>query len=148
LWPNKVKQIATTREYRKVNRIRAVAEWSTDHRASDVKDLYVGIEVELLLSETFVNPNGPNRSVQILAATIDGRTDTLPRDYCFKVDLVGWTKTRSPFAFPLRSCDADTEVKVPALNIIDWARRVGLVYNGPDDPRIVRTLPVHVPATK
>ena len=64
------------------------------------------------------------------------------------MDLVGWTKLKIPPVAPLRSCDADTEIQMPRLDTIDWSRRVGLVYNGPDDPRIVRTLPVSAPSAK
>jgi len=108
---------------------------STRHPSAFVaKDLHVGIEVELMLYGTLLSPDGQERPIHTLAAVIDQSTEPLPRDYCFTVDLVGWTKSKTPLVVPLRSCDADTEVKVPGLNIIDWARPVGLVYNRPTLP--------------
>jgi hypothetical protein len=95
-----------------------------------------------MLSGTLLTPDGRERPIHTLAAMIDQSTEPFPRNYCFTVDLVGWTKSKTPLVAPVRSCNADTEVQVPALDIIDWSRPVGLVYDRPDDPRIVRTKPV------
>jgi hypothetical protein len=57
----------------------------------------------------------------------------------FNVDFVGWTKSRSALVVSLHACDADGEVRIPRLGDVDWTRPVGLVYNSPDDARIVRT---------
>jgi hypothetical protein len=73
-----------------------------------------------------------------MVATIDESTATLPRDYCFTADFAGRSKTAA-VVIPLKSRNADTQVSIPSLKILDWQRPVGLLYDSPDDRRIVRT---------
>lgn len=129
--------VATLRGYHKINRIRSVVEWSANRSVSETKELIVGIEVQLLLFERLIAPKGKPRTIHTLLATIDDSTDGFPQNYCFNTDFVGWTKS-SALVIPLRSCN-NGEVQIPGLSGVDWSRHVGLVYNGPDDPRIVRT---------
>lgn len=137
--PADLSEIATNRSYRSSNRIRTVIEWSSGRSNSEAKPLAVGIDVELALFEKLLSPTGPDRTIHTLLATIDQSTETFPANYCFSVDFVGWAKDGSALAIPLKSCDADSEVKIPGLDNVNWSRRYGLVYSGPDDPRIVRT---------
>jgi hypothetical protein len=137
--PADLTKIASNRAYRNSNRIRTVIEWSSGRSESAAKPLAVGIEVELALFGKLLTPDGHDRTIHTLLATIDESTETFPPNYCFNVDFVGWAKDNSALAIPLKSCDSDSEVKIPGLNSVNWSRRFGLVYNGPDDPRIVRT---------
>jgi len=130
-------KVAVNRGYHQSNRIRSVVEWSTNRSVSEVKNLLVGIDVELMLNGHLIMPNGKERTIHTLMASIDQATASLPADYCFSGDLVGWTSS-NPIVIPLRSCNSDTEVVIPGLETIDWNRRVGFVYHGQDDSRIVR----------
>ena len=75
---------------------------------------------------------------QHVMTLIDESTEFMPDNYCFQTDFVGWTKT-SPFVGGLKSCNQVRHVDVPWLADIDWSRHVGLVFDAPDDRRIVRT---------
>ena len=104
---------------------------------SEVVDLLVGIRVQLMLGGKLITPGG-SQTVNTLMATIDESTEFMPDNYCFQTDFVGWTKT-SPFVGGLKSCNQVRHVDVPWLADIDWSRHVGLVFDAPDDRRIVRT---------
>lgn len=136
--PAEFTTIAVNRGYHQSNRIRSVVEWSSNRSVSEIKNLLVGIDVELMLNGHLIMPDGKERKIHTLMAAIDQATASLPPDYCFGGDLVGWT-VRNPIVIPLRSCNSDTEVLIPGLETIDWSRRVGFVYHGQDDSRIVRT---------
>lgn len=134
---SELREVATSRDYRHSNRIRSVIEWSSNVARSDVVDLHVGIQVQLMLGGRLVTPGG-SQDVKILMATIDDSTLTMPKGYCFQVSLVGWNQ-EGPFVGVLKSCNEATNVVVPGLAGIDWNRKVSLVYEGPDDRRTVRT---------
>jgi hypothetical protein len=136
--PEQVRAVATDRVYHHKNRVRTVVEWSKGRSTSQPIDLLVGIDVELALYGRLITPSGKAGVIHTMVATIDESTATLPIDYCFTADLVGRSKT-SAFVIPLRSCNADTQVSIPGLNTLDWQRPLGLIYNAPDDRRIVRT---------
>lgn len=136
--PAEVVRAATKRGYHQANRIRSVIEWSSNRSTSPIRDLFVGIDIELALDGRLITPGGKQRPINTLIATIDQTTASLPPDYCFGGQLVGWTST-SPIVIPLRSCNNDSEVEIPGLEKINWARHVGFVYDGQDDSRIVRT---------
>jgi len=137
--PSEIFEAATSRGFHRVNRIRSVVEWSANTSVSESKDLLVGIEIDLLLNGRLVTPNGKQRTIHTLFATIDQSTEQLPQNYCFNVDFVARSNMGPPLIIPLHSCNSDGEVQILALNQVDWNRPVGLVYGGPDDPRIVRT---------
>lgn len=136
--PSDVTNVAVNRGYRQSNRVRSVVEWSSNRSTSEIRNLLVGINVELMLNGHLLSPDGKKRTIHTLIATIDQSTASFPPDYCFGGDLVGWTN-RNPIVIPLRSCNSDTEVVIPSLDTIDWNRPVGFVYHGQDDARIVRT---------
>ncbi|MBB6143041.1 hypothetical protein HNQ77_000985 [Silvibacterium bohemicum] len=136
--PSEVHQVATDRGYHHKNRIRSVVEWSKGKATSQPVDLLVGINVELALYGQLIAASGKTGVIHTLVATIDDDTAALPTDYCFTVDMVGRSKT-SAVVIPLNSCNADTQVSIPGLNTLDWTRPLGLVYNTPDDRKIVRT---------
>jgi hypothetical protein len=114
-----------------------VVEWSKGKATSQPVDLLVGIDVELALYGRLIAASGKTGVIHTLVATIDDSTAALPADYCFTADMVGRSKT-SAVVIPLKSCNADTQVSIPGLNTLDWLRPLGLVYNSPDDRRIVR----------
>lgn len=132
-----MKRVATSREYRGSNRIRAVVEWSDGNAVSDVANVAVGINVELALFGTVVGDT-PDRTIHTLLATIDQSNERLPADYCFSGNFVCYIRGH-PTVVPLRSCNNDTEVKIPDLDKVDWSKPTGFTYNGPDDAKIVRT---------
>jgi hypothetical protein len=134
-----VLEVATSRDFHRANRIRSVIEWSSNSSISESKDLLVGIEIDLLLNGRLVTPNGRQRTIDTMFATIDQSTEHLPQDYCFSTDFVARSKTGPPLVIPLHSCNNDGEVRIPGLTQVDWNRPAGLVYGGPDDPRIIRT---------
>jgi hypothetical protein len=136
--PQQIRAVASDRGYKHKNRIRSVVEWSKGKAASQPVDLMVGIEVELALYGRLITPSGRDGVVHTLAAVIDDSTESMPANYCFTADLVGKSKT-NPVVIPLHSCDNDTAVSIPGLDTLDWSHYPGLVYNGPDDRRIVRT---------
>lgn len=113
-------------------------EWSKGKTTSQPVDLLVGVDVELALYGHLIVASGKEGVIHTLIATIDDSTATLPADYCFTVDLVGRSRM-SPVVIPLKSCNADTQVSIPGLNTLDWRRYPSLVYDSPDDRRIVRT---------
>ncbi len=84
-----------------------------------------------------ITPSGKDGVIHTLVATIDESTANLPADYCFTADIVGRSRT-SPVVIPLKSCDADTAVSILGLETLDWQRYPRLVYNSPDDRKIVR----------
>lgn len=130
--------VAVDRTYDHKNRIRSVLEWSKGKATSQPVDLLVGIDVELALYGRLITPAGDKGVIHTMVATIDESTATMPRDYCFTADLVGRSR-QNPVVIPLRACDADTSVSIPGLKTLDWQHYPGLVYNSPDDRRIVRT---------
>lgn len=136
--PAQVHAVASDRSYRHKNRIRSVIEWSKGKSVSQPMDLLVGLDVELALYGKLISASRKQNVIHTLVATIDDSTATIPTDYCFSVDLVGRSQT-SPVVIPLKSCNADTEVSIPALKTRDWRRYPSLVYNSPDDRRTVRT---------
>ena len=136
--PADVLAVATDRTYHGKNRVRSVIEWPGVTSASEPKDIAVGIEVDLLLYGKLVTPDGGERTIHTLFATIDRSTQALPEDYAFKGDFAAMTAT-GPLVVPLGSRNSDGEVSVPGLDRVDWGRPLGFVYGGPDDPRIVRT---------
>jgi hypothetical protein len=136
--PVEVHGVATDRLYHHKNRIRTVVEWSKGKSTSQPVEMLVGIDVELALYGRLITPSGKAGVVHTMVATIDESTAGLPKDYCFTADLVGRSKANA-VVIPLKSCNADTDVSVPGLNTIDWQRPLGLIYNSPDDRRIVRT---------
>jgi hypothetical protein len=136
--PAQVHAVASDRSYRHKNRIRSVIEWSKGKSVSQPMDLLVGLDVELALYGKLISASRKQNVIHTLVATIDDSTATIPTDYCFSVDLVGRSQT-SPVVIPLKSCNADTEVSIPALKTLDWRRYPSLVYNSPDDRRTVRT---------
>lgn len=136
--PTEVHQVASNRGYRHKNRIRSIVEWSKGKATSQSVDLLVGINVELALYGRLIAASGKTGVIHTLVATIDNSTAGFPTDYCFTADMVGRSKT-SAVVIPLESCNADTQVSIPGLKTLDWSRPQGLVYNTPDDRRIVRT---------
>jgi len=136
--PTQVHAVASDRKYRHKNRIRSVVEWPKGKSTSQPVDLLVGVDVELALYGKLISASRKQNVIHTMVATIDDSTANLPADYCFTVDLVGRSQT-SPVVIPLKSCNADTEVSIPGLNALDWRRYPSLVYNSPDDNRIVRT---------
>jgi hypothetical protein len=136
--PAQVHAVASDRSYHHKNRIRSVVEWSKGKSASQPVDLLVGVNVELALYGKLISASRKQNVIHTLVATIDDSTASIPTDYCFTVDLIGRSQT-SPVVIPLKSCNADTEVSIPGLNTLDWRRYPSLVYNSPDDSRIVRT---------
>ena len=136
--PTEVHQVASDRGYRHKNRIRSVVEWSKGKATSQPIDLLVGINVELALYGRLIAASGKAGVIHTLVATIDDSTAGFPTDYCITADLVGRSKS-SAVVIPLKSCNADTQVSIPGLETLDWSRPRGLVYNTPDDRRIVRT---------
>ncbi|MBV8759856.1 MAG: hypothetical protein JO257_21380 [Deltaproteobacteria bacterium] len=73
-----------------------------------------------------------------MLATIDQSTQGIPSDYCFTADLVCYVNAKKTVV-PLRACNSDSEVQIPQIDQIDWSKPHGLIYGGPDDPRLVRT---------
>jgi hypothetical protein len=135
--PAQVHAVASDRSYHHKNRIRSVVEWSKGKTTSQPVDLQVGLEVELALYGRLIAASRKEGIIHTLVATIDDSTENIPADYCFTVDLVGRSKT-SAVVIPLKSCNADTQVSIPGLDTLDWRRYPSLVYNSPDDRRIVR----------
>ena len=95
-------------------------EWSSGRSESSTKSLAVGIEVELALFGKLLGSGGQDRTIHTLLATIDESTETFAPDYCFSDDFIGWAKDNSALAIPLKSCDADSEVKFKG-----WIRLTG-----------------------
>ena len=145
--PAEVAQVATNRSYRQKNRIRTVIEWPENTVYSELQDLMVGIEVQLMLNGKLVGPAESGRPFNGLFATIDKSSANLPPDYCFDGDFVCVTGT-GPTVVPLRSCANDGEVIIPVLKDVNWAKPYHFVYDGPDDPRIVRTAVQGAPTTR
>lgn len=137
--PIDLSEVATNRGFHAKNRIRSVIEWKGGISASEPNDLFVGIEVDLQLYGRLVSPEGTDRTIHTLFATIDRNTARLPSDYFFKGDFVA-TTTDGPLVVPLSSRNNDGEVIIPELDRVDWGRPVGFVYGGPDDPWLVRAL--------
>lgn len=137
--PTEVLEAASSRGLHQRNRIRSVIEWSANTSVSEVKDLLVGVDVELQLNGKLITPTGKDRRIDTLFAYIDQSTQSLPQNYCFSVDFVARSKAGPPLVIPLHSCNNDGEVHIAGLAQVDWNRPVGLVYGGPDDSRIVRT---------
>jgi hypothetical protein len=137
--PSDVHQVSSDRGYRHMNRIRSVIEWSRGRATSQPVELLVGIDVELALYGRLIAASGKTGVIHTLVATIDDSTAALPTEYCFTADLVGRSKTGEAVVIPLKSCNANTQVSIPGLDALEWSRNPGLVYNTPDDRRIVRT---------
>lgn len=140
--PTNVLAIATDRSFHGKNRIRSVLEWPGGRTASEPKEMRVGIEVELHFSGTLVSTNGNKRTIHTLFATIDRSTENLPRNYEFTGDFVA-TTTNGPMVVPLVGKNSDGEIMVPNLEAVVWTKPTGFVYDGPDDPRIVRSYVCH-----
>jgi hypothetical protein len=136
---SEVSAVATSRTFHGANRIRSVVEWSAGTSVSATQDLLVGVEIELLLNGRLVTPAGKDRTIHTMFATFDQSTEHLPPNYCFSADLVGRANSGVPLVIPLHSCNNNGEVQIKGLDQVDWNKSVGLVYGGPDDPRIVRT---------
>ncbi|KAB1068605.1 hypothetical protein [Methylobacterium planeticum] len=133
-----VHDVATTRTYRGKNRVRTVIEWSGHVAHSEPVDIFVGIQVQLMLGGTLITPK-ESRQISTMIATIDNSTESMPRNYCFTADFAGW-KREGPLVAPLRSCNTDHEVKLPFLSELDPNRHAGLVFNQPTSDRaLVRT---------
>jgi hypothetical protein len=81
--------------------------------------------------------------VHTLLATVDRSTEALPQGYTFRGDFAGMMTNGSPVVVALSSSNSRGDVEIPELDRIDWSRRVGFVYGGPDDLRIVRTQVFH-----
>lgn len=126
------------RKYHGKNRVRAVLEWPGGTSYSAAKDLWVGIEIDLMLFGRSIGPGGEERDIHTLFATIDRSTETMPPDYRFKGDFVAKTAA-GPLVIALESSNAEGEMQLRGLENVDWARPFGFVYNGPDDSHIVRT---------
>lgn len=130
-------EVASSRAFHRRNRIRSVIEWSSNTSVSEIKDLLVGIDVELLLNGRLVTPDGKDRTIQSLFAYIDQSTENLPQNYCFHVDFVARSKAGPPLIIPLHSCNSNGEVQIPSLDQVDGNKPMGLVYGGPDDPPLL-----------
>ena len=137
--PDEIVAVATSRDYHRANRIRSVIEWPAHTSVSEIKDLLVGIEIDLHLNGRLFTPDGKERTIHTMFATIDQSTEHLPQNYCFSTDLVAWSTAGTPLVTPLHTCNNEGEVQISTLNQINWNRPVGLVYGGSDDSRLIRT---------
>ncbi len=135
--PDELRGVLANRNYHGHNRVRTVVEWSGHAKRSSPVDLFVGIQVKLMIGGTLIG-KGKSRTIHTLLAVIDDSTATMPKNYCFNVDFAGWNNS-GPLVAPLRSCNADSEVKLSFVDDINWSRRPGLVFNQPiEDRKFVR----------
>jgi hypothetical protein len=130
-----VLSVASNRKYHGKNRIRSVIEWTGGTSLSDSRDFFVGIEVELRFGGRALFPDGKQRTVHTLLATIDHSTEQIPRDYSFSGDFACMTPN-GPLVVPLSSTNSNGEVTVPGLARVEWHNKCGRQY----EERIFATL--------
>lgn len=135
---DEVRAVATRREYRGKNRIRAVVEWPGHAAFSTIVDLHVGLDVQLNLFGHLLAADGSEQEVHTLFAYIDESTAPLPNDYCFTANFAYRTSV-GPTVQILRSCHADGTVTIKDIDQIRWEEGYHLEYVRPDDARFVRT---------
>ena len=142
--PEDFKEALGNRQHHGSNRLRSVTAWSHGTATSELADVAVGLIVEVLLNVLAII-DGKAEKRNLIVTTIDGSTQNMPRKYCFSGDLILRDVQRHPVVMPLGTiCNDGDGVNLGDKVQIDWSARIGFVYNGPDDPKLVRVC-VHWP---